>query len=178
MPKSKKEHDDLLPGDDLDAFDEFERDAGQEGIEENEPADAEDDDFDFAEFEEEAAPSNEPLDPVGASDEPGAIPKTRRSGVPSEPPPSDPSGRADEADTAAAAFSDLAPDVPINLVAVIGRTRSNVGELIEYRPGQVIDLGRTPGETVDLVANGRLIARGELVEMDGKLGVRILKFVK
>lgn len=72
----------------------------------------------------------------------------------------------------------LCPDVPVNLVAVIGKTHTNVGELIKYRIGQVIDLGRAPGETVDLVANGRLIARGELVEMEGKMAVRILKMVK
>ena len=73
---------------------------------------------------------------------------------------------------------DLAPDVPVNLVAVIGKANINVGELMKTRVGNVLDLGRPPGETVDLVANGRLIARGELVEMDGQLGVRILKMVK
>ncbi|HPM41966.1 MAG TPA: FliM/FliN family flagellar motor switch protein [bacterium] len=75
-------------------------------------------------------------------------------------------------------ISGLAPDVPVNLVAVVGKTTTSVGDLIKVRLGQVIDLGRPPGETVDLVANGRLIARGELVEMDGKLGVRILKMVR
>jgi len=76
------------------------------------------------------------------------------------------------------ALMDLAPDVPVNLVAVIGKSTTNVGDLMKTRVGNVIDLGRPPGETVDLVANGRLIARGELVEMDGQLGVRILKMVK
>ncbi|MBT3182533.1 MAG: hypothetical protein HN337_08520 [Deltaproteobacteria bacterium] len=72
----------------------------------------------------------------------------------------------------------LSPDVPVNLVAVIGKTTSNVGEVMKYKIGNVIDLGRPPSETVDLVANGRMIARGELVDMDGKLGVKILKLVK
>ncbi len=72
----------------------------------------------------------------------------------------------------------LSPDVPVNLVAVIGKTTSNVGEVMKYKIGNVIDLGKPPGETVDLVANGRMIARGELVDMDGKLGVKILKLVK
>lgn len=86
------------------------------------------------------------------------------------------------ASTAARSLADelaeLAPDVPVNLVAVVGKTQTTVGELIRCRVGQVIDLSRTPGETVDLVANGRMIARGELVEMDGKMGVRILKMVR
>lgn len=75
-------------------------------------------------------------------------------------------------------MAELSPDVPVNLVAVVGKTVTSVGDLVKVRLGQVIDLGRAPGETVDLVANGRLIARGELVEMDGKLGVRILKMVR
>ncbi len=72
----------------------------------------------------------------------------------------------------------LAPDIPVNIVAVIGKTMSNIGDVVKYRPGQVIDLARPPSETVDLVANGKLIARGELVDMDGKLGVRILKLLR
>ncbi|HQG14212.1 MAG: Yop proteins translocation protein Q [bacterium ADurb.Bin270] len=72
----------------------------------------------------------------------------------------------------------LAPDIPVNIVAVIGKTMSNIGDVVKYRPGQVIDLARPPSETVDLVANGKLIARGELVDMDGRLGVRILKLLR
>jgi len=73
---------------------------------------------------------------------------------------------------------DLSPDVPVNLVAVIGKTSTNVGDVMKYRMGSVIDLKRPPNEMVDLVANGRLIARGELVEMDGNLGVKVIKLVK
>ncbi len=75
-------------------------------------------------------------------------------------------------------LSALAPDVPVNVVAVIGKVKTNVGLLMKYRIGQVIDLARPPGETVDVVANGRLIARGELVEMEVKMGIRILKMVR
>lgn len=73
---------------------------------------------------------------------------------------------------------NLAPDVPVNLVAVIGKTTMSIAEIMKYRIGETIDLGRPPNETVDLVANGKLIARGELVEIDGKLGVKIMKMVK
>lgn len=87
-----------------------------------------------------------------------------------------------EPEPAADVFADdiagLAPDVPVAMVAVIGRTTTDVGRMIDYRIGEVIDLSRAPGETVDVVANGKLFARGELVEMDGKLGVRILKLVR
>jgi flagellar motor switch protein FliN/FliY len=73
---------------------------------------------------------------------------------------------------------NLAPDVPVNLAAVIGKTTMSLAELMKYRVGETIDLGRPPNETVDLVANGKLIARGELVEIDGKLGVKICKMVR
>lgn len=75
-------------------------------------------------------------------------------------------------------ISDLSPDVPVNLVAVIGKVTINVAELVKLHIGSVVDLGRSPGETVDLVANGRLIAKGELVDIDGKLGVKIIKMVR
>lgn len=72
----------------------------------------------------------------------------------------------------------MSADVPIHLVAVIGRTTVSVKDLMNYQMGQVVDLGRPPGETVDLVASGKLFARGELVDIDGKLGVRIIKLVR
>jgi type III secretion system YscQ/HrcQ family protein len=73
---------------------------------------------------------------------------------------------------------DLAPDVPVQVIAVMGKRGISVKELMELRMGQVIDLKRPPNETVDIVVNGKLFARGELVEIDGKLGVRILKLAK
>ncbi|MBI4211437.1 MAG: FliM/FliN family flagellar motor switch protein [Deltaproteobacteria bacterium] len=72
----------------------------------------------------------------------------------------------------------LTPDIPIQLVAVMAKKNISMKELVEFREGLVLDLQRPPSEMVDLVANGKLIARGELVEIDGKLGVRILKLVK
>ena len=46
------------------------------------------------------------------------------------------------------------------------------------RPGQVIELSRSPGEPVDLVVAGKRIGKGELVEIDGELGVRILSLAR
>lgn len=73
---------------------------------------------------------------------------------------------------------NTAAEIPVVVSAVIGQTRTTVKEILEFRPGFVIDLHRAPGETVDVMAGGKLIARGELVEMDGKLGVRILKLLR
>ena len=75
-------------------------------------------------------------------------------------------------------ISELAPDVPIKLVAVLGKKRMTLNELLKMKKGEVVDLNRPPSEIVDLMANGQMVGQGELVEIDGKLGVRILKLLK
>lgn len=72
----------------------------------------------------------------------------------------------------------LTSDLPIQVVAVLGKKTISMRDLLNMRMGEVIDLGRAPSEVVDLVANGKLVAKGELIEIDGKLGVRIIKMVK
>lgn len=74
-------------------------------------------------------------------------------------------------------MSGLAADVPVQVVAVLGKRSFNMQELMSFHVGQVIDLYRPANETVDLVVGGKLIAKGELVSIDGKLGVKILKLV-
>ena len=69
----------------------------------------------------------------------------------------------------------LTADVPIQLVAVMGKKTITIKEILSLSKGQVIELNRFPNEAIDLVANGKLMAKGELVEIDGKLGVRIIK---
>ncbi|OGQ49460.1 MAG: hypothetical protein A3I09_04275 [Deltaproteobacteria bacterium RIFCSPLOWO2_02_FULL_47_10] len=69
-------------------------------------------------------------------------------------------------------------DVPVQVVAVLGKKTVSVKELIGFKMGQVIDLARPANEVVDLVAGGKLVAKGELVEIDGKLGVRIVKMIR
>lgn len=69
-------------------------------------------------------------------------------------------------------------NVSVSISAVIGKTSATVRELLEYKNGTIVDLHRSPGETVDMVAGGRLIARGELVDVDGRLGVKILKVLR
>src|SRR5579871_236530 len=64
-------------------------------------------------------------------------------------------------------------DVLVELTVEIGRTRMTVGETLELRPGSVVALGRMAGEPVDLLVNGRRIARGEVVVVDEEFGLRI-----
>ena len=64
-------------------------------------------------------------------------------------------------------------DVLVELTVEIGRTRMTVGETLELRPGSVVALNRMAGEPVDLLVNGRRIARGEVVVVDEEFGLRI-----
>lgn len=69
-------------------------------------------------------------------------------------------------------------DVPVKVKAVLGGARVPVGELIQMRSGSVLELDRRVGEPVDVYVNGRMIARGELVLIDGLLGVTLTEIVK
>ena len=73
---------------------------------------------------------------------------------------------------------NMTADVPVRLVAVLGRKTVSFQDLLKLKLGQVVNLERPPNEIVDLVANGKLVARGELVEIDGQLGVKVIKVLK
>lgn len=68
-------------------------------------------------------------------------------------------------------------EVPLELSAEIGRTRMSVAEILQLNVGSIIELDRTAGSPVDVVVNGSLIARGEVVVIDDEYGVRITEVV-
>ncbi|MBJ6763110.1 type III secretion system cytoplasmic ring protein SctQ [Myxococcaceae bacterium JPH2] len=70
--------------------------------------------------------------------------------------------------------SDLLGDVPLQVAVELARVPVTAEQVVGLRSGQVIELHRGPGEPVELSVNGKVVARGELVEMEGQLGVRIL----
>ncbi|MCB2014194.1 MAG: flagellar motor switch protein FliN [Sphingobium sp.] len=69
-------------------------------------------------------------------------------------------------------------DVPVKVQAVLGRARMPIAELVAMRPGYVFELDRRVGEPIDILVNDRLIARGEIVMIDGALGVTLTEIVK
>jgi flagellar motor switch protein FliN len=71
----------------------------------------------------------------------------------------------------------LVADVPIILTANLGQTSMLVGEIMELRHGSVVELDRAPGDAIDLLANGELIARGEVIVIDERFGVRVTSLV-
>jgi flagellar motor switch protein FliN/FliY len=68
-------------------------------------------------------------------------------------------------------------DVPVELAVEIGRTRMTIGETLALGPGSIVSLNRLAGEPVDLLVNGRPIARGEVVVVDEEFGLRVTEIV-
>ncbi len=68
-------------------------------------------------------------------------------------------------------------DVPVELAVEIGRTRMTIGETLGLGPGSIVTLDRLAGEPVDLLVNGKPIARGEVVVIDEEFGLRVTEVV-
>lgn len=65
----------------------------------------------------------------------------------------------------------------MSVVAELGRTRMTVADLLSLTPGSVVELDRAAGSPIDLLVNGTLIARGEVVVVDEEFGLRISEIV-
>ena len=72
---------------------------------------------------------------------------------------------------------DLLHDVEMGVTAELGRTRMTVRDLLSLTPGAVVELDRAAGSPVDVLVNGTLIARGEVVVIDEEYGIRISEIV-
>ncbi len=83
-------------------------------------------------------------------------------------------------DQAARIAADLEAvfDVPVQVSAVLGRSKMDVGELLKLGPGTVLELDRRVGEAIDIYVNNRLVARGEVVLVEDKLGVTMTEIIK
>ncbi len=88
-----------------------------------------------------------------------------------------PDGAVSEEDKTA---TDLAPvfDVPVNISAVLGRSQLSVAQLLQLAQGSILELDRKVGEAIDIYVNNRLVARGEVVIVDERLGVTMTEIIK
>ena len=69
-------------------------------------------------------------------------------------------------------------DVPVQVSAVLGRAKMDIGDLLKLGPGAVLELDRKVGEAIDIYINNRLVARGEVVLVEEKLGVTMTEMIK
>jgi flagellar motor switch protein FliN len=94
------------------------------------------------------------------------------------PPADDPASADSEPLTRGAADLEAVFDVPVKVSAVLGRARMEVGDLLKLGPGAVLELDRKVGEAIDIYVNDRLVARGEVVLVEDKLGVTMTEIIK
>ena len=69
-------------------------------------------------------------------------------------------------------------DIPVKVSAILGKTRMKVSQLMNLNKGAIIEVDRKVGEAIDIYVNNNLVARGEVVVVDDKLGITMTEIVK
>lgn len=69
-------------------------------------------------------------------------------------------------------------DVPVSVSAILGRAKIEVRQLMGLKPGAIVELDRKVGEAIDIYVNDRLVARGEVVLVEERLGVTMTEIIK
>ena len=69
-------------------------------------------------------------------------------------------------------------DIPVQVSAVLGKSRMQVSNLMKLGRGAVVELDRKVGEAIDIYVNNRLVARGEVVVVDERLGITMTEIIK
>ena len=68
-------------------------------------------------------------------------------------------------------------DVPLDVTVELGRTSKKIKEILEFQPGSIVELNKLAGETMDILINGKFVARGEVVVIDENFAVRITDII-
>ncbi|MDR1913281.1 MAG: flagellar motor switch phosphatase FliY [Clostridiales bacterium] len=72
---------------------------------------------------------------------------------------------------------DIIMDVPLEVSVELGRTRKKIKEILEFSPGSVIELDKLAGEPIDILVNGKFVAKGEVVVIDENFGIRVTDII-
>ena len=72
----------------------------------------------------------------------------------------------------------LIKDVPLEVTVELGRTTKSISDILDFSPGTIIELDRIAGETIDVLVNGKFVAKGEVVVIEESFGVRITEIIK
>ena len=73
---------------------------------------------------------------------------------------------------------DLIMDVALEVTVELGRTHKSIKEILEFAPGTIIELNKLAGEPIDVLVNGKIVAKGEVVVIDENFGIRITDIIK
>jgi flagellar motor switch protein FliN/FliY len=72
----------------------------------------------------------------------------------------------------------LIKDVPLEVTVELGRTNKSISDILEFAPGTIIELDKIAGEPIDILVNGKFVAKGEVVVIEESFGVRIMEIIK
>ena len=73
---------------------------------------------------------------------------------------------------------DAVADIPVQVSVILGRTQMQVSQLLKLGRGAVVELDRKVGEPIDIYVNNRLVARGEVVVVEDRIGVTMTEIIK
>ena len=83
-----------------------------------------------------------------------------------------------DANAADALTLDAVADIPVQVSVILGRTQMQVSQLLKLGRGAVVELDRKVGEPIDIYVNNRLVARGEVVVVEDRIGVTMTEIIK
>jgi len=122
------------------------------------------------------------LENTPESEAPVAEPAAEPAGDPAQAAPATSGGdeAADPPDEITRTAADLEAvfDVPVQVSAVLGKAQLQVSQLLKLGRGAVVELDRKVGEAIDIYINNRLVARGEVVVVEDRLGVTMTEIIK
>ena len=72
----------------------------------------------------------------------------------------------------------LIMDVPLEVTVELGRTRKSIAEILDFAPGTIIELDKIAGEPIDVLVNGKFVAKGEVVVIEESFGIRVTEIIK
>lgn len=72
----------------------------------------------------------------------------------------------------------LIMDVPLEVTVELGRTTKSIAEILDFAPGTIIELDRIAGEPIDVLVNGKFVAKGEVVVIEESFGIRVTEIIK
>ncbi len=73
---------------------------------------------------------------------------------------------------------DLIKDVPLEVTVELGRTAKSISDILDFAPGTIIELDKIAGEPIDVLVNGKFVAKGEVVVIEESFGVRVTEIIK
>ena len=72
----------------------------------------------------------------------------------------------------------LIMDVPLEVTVELGRTRKSIADILDFAPGTIIELDKIAGEPIDVLVNGKFVAKGEVVVIEESFGIRVTEIIK